>query len=76
MPALQRAAPSRVITVSSGGMYTAKLDADDLQFEKMKEWDGVAAYAQTKVRCILLLPRQSVSVVLSADPVARSSLLE
>ena len=28
------AAPSRVITVSSGGMYTARLDADDPQLER------------------------------------------
>ena len=34
LPALLAAAPSRVITVSSGGMYTARLDADDPQLER------------------------------------------
>ena len=34
LPALIAAAPSRVITVSSGGMYTARLDADDPQLEE------------------------------------------
>ena len=33
LPALLAAAPSRVITVSSGGMYTARLRPDDLQLE-------------------------------------------
>ena len=36
LPALLAAAPSRVITVSSGGMYTARLDADDLQLERRR----------------------------------------
>ena len=31
MPSLRAAAPGRVVNVSSGGMYGAKLDADDLQ---------------------------------------------
>jgi hypothetical protein len=31
MPALLAAAPSRVITVSSGGMYTQRLDLAALQ---------------------------------------------
>ena len=39
LPALQPAAPSRVVTVSSGGMYTARLDADDPQLERRK-FDG------------------------------------
>ena len=47
MPALIAAAPSRVITVSSGGMYTARLDADDPQLEE-REFDGPGFYAHTK----------------------------
>jgi len=39
--------PSRLINVSSGGMYLAKLEPDDLQFTK-KEFDGVEAYARSK----------------------------
>ncbi len=31
---------ARVVIVSSGGMLTNKLNLDDLQFEKMKPFDG------------------------------------
>jgi NAD(P)-dependent dehydrogenase (short-subunit alcohol dehydrogenase family) len=55
LPALRAAAPSRVITVSSGGMYTARLDADDPQLER-RDFDGAAFYAHTK-RCEVVLNR-------------------
>lgn len=44
---LAASAPSRVIFVSSGGMYTAKLDVDALQ-ATTGDFDGTRAYAQTK----------------------------
>jgi NAD(P)-dependent dehydrogenase (short-subunit alcohol dehydrogenase family) len=47
LPAMLAAAPSRVITVSSGGMYTARLDADDPQLER-RAFDGPRFYAHTK----------------------------
>jgi dehydrogenase/reductase SDR family member 12 len=47
IPALGRGAPSRVINVSSGGMYTAKLDVDDPQLEKQR-FSGNRFYAHTK----------------------------
>lgn len=47
LPALRQGAPSRVINVSSGGMYTAKLDAGDLQLEN-RDYDPAAFYAHTK----------------------------
>jgi dehydrogenase/reductase SDR family protein 12 len=47
LPALEAAAPSRVINVSSGGMYTARIDLDDLQLER-HEFDGARFYAHTK----------------------------
>ena len=47
LPALLAAAPSRVITVSSGGMYTARLRPDDLQLEN-EPFDGTRFYAHTK----------------------------
>jgi NAD(P)-dependent dehydrogenase (short-subunit alcohol dehydrogenase family) len=37
----------RIINVSSGGMYTTKLDAGDLQFEH-QHFSGTKAYANTK----------------------------
>ena len=47
LPALEAAAPSRVVNVSSGGMYTARLDLDDLQLER-RDFDGARFYAHTK----------------------------
>ena len=44
---LRRAAPSRVINVSSGGMYSQRLPADDLQSEQ-GEYEPPAVYARTK----------------------------
>lgn len=47
MPKLKAARGARVINVSSGGMYTQKLDLSDVQAER-KAFDGVAQYALTK----------------------------
>ena len=47
MPALLAAAPSRVITVSSGGMYTQRLDPAILQLTA-SHYRGVTAYARAK----------------------------
>ncbi len=53
LPLLRAGAPSRVINVSSGGMYTEGLDAADLQLER-REYDPPAFYAHSK-RCEVLL---------------------
>jgi NAD(P)-dependent dehydrogenase (short-subunit alcohol dehydrogenase family) len=50
---LRAAAPSRLIHVTSGGMYTQKLDIDDLLYLR-KPYDGVEAYAQTKRAQVML----------------------
>lgn len=42
-----RLAGARVIFVSSGGMYSQRLDVASLQFDR-GDYDGVAAYAMTK----------------------------
>jgi dehydrogenase/reductase SDR family protein 12 len=47
MPALLAAAPSRLITVSSGGMYTQRLDPATLQMPKSR-YQGAIAYARAK----------------------------
>jgi dehydrogenase/reductase SDR family member 12 len=47
IPMLERSAPSRIVNVSSGGMYTQKLRAGDLQNEH-GDFDGPTAYARTK----------------------------
>ena len=53
LPALRDGSPSRVINVSSGGMYAQKLRPDDLQLEGL-EYNPTTAYAHTK-RCQVIL---------------------
>jgi dehydrogenase/reductase SDR family member 12 len=53
LPILFVGAPSRVITVSSGGMYTARLDADDPQLEG-RTYDGPRFYAHAKRAQVVL----------------------
>jgi dehydrogenase/reductase SDR family member 12 len=55
MPALLAAAPSRVITVSSGGMYTQRLDPATLQMPESR-YRGVTAYAKAKRAQVALSP--------------------
>jgi dehydrogenase/reductase SDR family protein 12 len=47
IPRLLESAPARVISVSSGGMYSEKIRPDDLQFAN-REYSGTAAYAHSK----------------------------
>lgn len=54
IPVLSRAQDPRVIIVTSGGMFTQKLDLKDLQFEGMRTFDGTIAYAQTKRQQVVM----------------------
>ncbi|XP_056004570.1 dehydrogenase/reductase SDR family member 12-like isoform X1 [Ostrea edulis] len=54
VPLLSERNKPRVITVSSGGMLTQKLDIKDLQFEKMQPFDGTMAYAQNKRQQVVM----------------------
>ncbi|XP_068602182.1 dehydrogenase/reductase SDR family member 12 isoform X3 [Brachionichthys hirsutus] len=56
IPALKKVEDPRVVTVSSGGMLTQKLNADDLQFEK-GTFDSVMVYAQNKRQQVILSER-------------------
>lgn len=58
----QSGEPSRVVHVSSGGMYTQSLEAfvDDFQFERMGRWDGSAAYSRTKRAQVCLAETQAL----------------
>uniref|UniRef100_A0A3B5MLY8 Dehydrogenase/reductase (SDR family) member 12 n=1 Tax=Xiphophorus couchianus TaxID=32473 RepID=A0A3B5MLY8_9TELE len=56
IPALEKVEDPRVVTVSSGGMLTQKLNVDDLQFEK-GTFDGTMAYAQNKRQQVILTER-------------------
>ncbi len=53
LPRLRESAPSRIINVSSGGMYATGLVLDDLQYEK-SAYDGSRAYARTKRALVTL----------------------
>jgi dehydrogenase/reductase SDR family member 12 len=46
LPELASAAPSRVVTVTSGGMYAQRLDVDDLESED--DYGPTRAYARAK----------------------------
>ncbi|MBN2430150.1 MAG: SDR family NAD(P)-dependent oxidoreductase [Acidobacteria bacterium] len=52
-PLLRAAGGARVIAVSSGGMYTAKVEIDDLQ-AATGPFDGVTAYASSKRAQVIL----------------------
>jgi NAD(P)-dependent dehydrogenase (short-subunit alcohol dehydrogenase family) len=64
-PALRAGAQSRVIWVSSGGMYSQRLRADDLQYER-GDYSPTAGYARTK----------RAQVVLAAEWAARLDAAE
>ena len=53
LPLLKKASAGRIVHVTSGGMYTQKIDVDDPLFES-KAFDGVVAYAQTKRAQVIL----------------------
>ena len=56
-PALRASAPSRVIWVSSGGMYSQAVATDDLQAARLAQegdWDGTVVYARTKRAEVIL----------------------
>lgn len=52
-PLLAASAPARIVNVTSGGMYLARLDLTALE-GKTGNYDGVAAYAQTKRAEVIL----------------------
>lgn len=53
LPLLKSSAPSRVIMVASGGMYSQKIAPYDLEF-KHGDYTGTAAYARTKRGQVIL----------------------
>ncbi len=54
LPLLRTTAGSRVIGVTSGGMYTQALDLDDLEYRK-GPWSGSRAYARAKRAQVVLM---------------------
>ena len=53
-PRLRVVQDARVIWVSSGGMYTQRLDLADVNWVTRRPYDGVKAYAQTKRMQVVL----------------------
>lgn len=53
LPLLEASGDGRVVNVTSGGMYTQRLEIDDLFWES-KPYEGVVAYAQTKRAQVIL----------------------
>ncbi len=53
LPLLEKSAPSRVIMVSSGGMYSEKIHAYDLEY-RQGTYTGTSAYARTKRGQVIL----------------------
>lgn len=53
IPRLAESAPSRIINITSGGMYSQRIRPDDLQFEK-GTYTGTAAYARAKRGQVIL----------------------
>ncbi|GLI68163.1 hypothetical protein VaNZ11_012502 [Volvox africanus] len=55
-PVLRRSAPSRVVFVSSGGMYTAPLEVRNVSNDDLKigKYDGMLAYSRDKRRQVAL----------------------
>lgn len=56
LPSLARSDDPRVVWVSSGGMYTRKLDLRDPQWTT-RRYDGTLAYAETKRMQVVLAER-------------------
>ena len=57
LPVLRTSTPSRVITVSSGGMYTEELLSEDMQWAKEGGFTGARQYARDKRRQVALTER-------------------
>ncbi|XP_022103288.1 dehydrogenase/reductase SDR family member 12-like [Acanthaster planci] len=54
LPLLRDTPGSRVVTVSSGGMYTQKLSLSDMQCERVSNFDGTMVYAQNKRQQVVM----------------------
>ncbi|MFZ0014664.1 MAG: SDR family NAD(P)-dependent oxidoreductase [Acidimicrobiia bacterium] len=53
IPKLVESAPSRIVNVTSGGMYTERIRPDDLQYRR-GEYKGAVAYARCKRGQVIL----------------------
>lgn len=70
IPRLVESAPSRIITVSSGGMYTEALDVQGLEMTN-EDYAGASAYARTK-RAQVVLTEMWAEILAGTGVVAHS----
>lgn len=56
LPLLRRSGDARLIWVSSGGMYTQRLDTDTVEMDA-EHYDGTTAYARAKRAQVEMTPR-------------------
>lgn len=54
IPLIEQASKPRILTVSSGGMLTVKLDYEDINHDKMRKFDGTMVYAQNKRQQVVM----------------------
>lgn len=54
LPVIEQGDKPRVLTVSSGGMLTHKLDPVDLNHKNMRKFDGTMVYAQNKRQQVVM----------------------
>lgn len=54
LPLIAQSDKPRILTVSSGGMLTHKLDHEDLDHNKMSKFDGTQVYAQNKRQQVVM----------------------
>ncbi len=71
LPRLRLSPDARVVNVSSGGMYTQRLNVDAL-FNPPQPFDGVAAYARTKRALVVLT--ELFAEHCAKDPITFSSM--
>ena len=67
LPLLRASDGARVVWVSSGGMYSQKLDVDDVEMT-VGDYDGTKAYAKAKRAQVEMVPRWAEG--LAADGIA------
>jgi NAD(P)-dependent dehydrogenase (short-subunit alcohol dehydrogenase family) len=53
IPTLRASAPARIVNVSSGGMYSQRIDVEDLESTRI-DYDGPRVYARTKRAQVIL----------------------
>jgi NAD(P)-dependent dehydrogenase (short-subunit alcohol dehydrogenase family) len=73
LPLMARTPGSRIVSVTSGGMYTQPVRLDDLQYER-ELWSGPRAYARAKRIQVALMREWNRRLVRAGIDVAASAM--